>query len=478
MKPLCLSWTLTGVMLVASAYAATAFAQVPVGTVIYDFDTGTTGFVCDPDDWTFFGNPTTDFGSTVDVEDGHGVFHAGDWTLCEQLNPPSACQFMGSIIGIIRPCTTGQTVGVADADLDLSLGTGLSVRVRVDWSSGFGGTPGARVSLELRDDDGTNAVVPGLLPPKPYVNRMIPLTEQWVTLTFPFAGLDFANDDAAEVGGVPGLDLANINDVKLLWRRFGAEDQNVFLFDNITLVGDAPKLWADADDDGDVGLDDYAALQRCFGADLTPTIAEDVLFDFESGEQGWQAFGVLTTDSGVTPNGSFGQGRFQVGDFDADTSGLMVSVSPDASTSGIDLSEYIGLKLDMRLLNVIGETPFAGTPEVRVAVGHGEAEFAQSVLVTDVYDTYTVMFADMTPTPTPADLAHPDLEIKLVMFKDGNTGVAELNFDEVTGIREVHSACEPLDSNYDGVIDLDDFSGFADCMQGVGVTDDFFPYCY
>lgn len=478
MKPRCLCLMSIGVTLAASAISSTASAQIPVGTVIYDFDTGTSGFVCDPDDWTFFGNPTTDFGSTVDVEDGHGVFHSGDWTLCEQFNPPSACQFMGSLIGIVRPCTTGQTVGVLDANIDLSLGTGLSIRVRGDWTSGFGGTPGARLSLELRDDDGTNAVVPGLLPAKPYVNRMVPVTEEWVTLQFPFVGLDFANDDAAEVGSVPGLDLANINDVKLLWRRFGAQDQNIFLFDNVTLVGDAPKLWADADGDGDVALDDYAAYQRCFGADLTPTIAEDVLFDFETGEQGWQAFGVLTTDSGVTPDGAIGQGRFHVADFDADTSGLIVSISPDANTSGIDLSEYIGLKLDMRLINVAGETPFSGLPEVRVAVGYSDTDFAQTFLVTDTYDTYTVMFADLTPQPTPADLANPDLAIKVVMFENNNTGVGELDFDEIIGIREVHSPCEPLDSNYDGVIDLDDYSGFSDCMQGEGVTDDFFPYCH
>jgi len=471
--------TSTGlVAMVASAFiGAPVVAQVAPGTIIYDFDTGTNAFVCDPDDWTFFGNPTTDFGSTLDVEDGHGVFHAGDWTFCEQLLPPESCQFMGSIIGIERACQ-GQPVGIPDANLDLSLGTGLSVRVFLNLDVGVGGTEGARLSLELEDDDGTNAVVPGIIPDKTYVNRMHPLTDEWETVTFHFAGLDTGIDDAAITGGTPGLDLANINKVKLLWRRFGAQDINVFLFDNITLVDSEPRLWADNNDDDDVDLADYAEFQRCFGADLTPTLQDEVLFDFESGTQGWQAFGVLTTDSGVTPDGSVGQGLFHVADFDADTSGLIVSVSPHASTTGIDMSEFEGMKLDMRLVDVAGETPFSGSPQVRVILGHDTEEFVETFSVTETYATYSFDFRDMEPRPTPADLADPGLQIKLVMLENNNSGVGELDFDEIVGVRATPSSCEPLDANSDETIDLDDFASFADCMLGADVTTDFFSFCY
>jgi len=476
MKPTSTGSIAVMVLLAWAVFAPPVFGQIAPGTIIYDFDTGTNSFVCDPDDWTFFGNPTTDFGSLTEVEDGHGVFHAGDWTLCDQFLPPSSCQFMGSIIGIERPCL-GQPVGIPDANLDLSLGTGLSVRVFLDLSNGIGGTEGARYSLELEDDDGTNAVVPGLVSSKPYVNRMHPLTDEWETVTFHFAGLDTTIDDAA-IAGTNGLNLESINKVKLLWRRFGAQDINVFLFDNITLVDSAPQLWADHDDDGDVDLANYAEFQRCFGADLTPALVDEVLFDFESGLEGWSAFGVLTTDSGVNPLGSVGQGLFHVADFDADTSGLIVSLSERASTTGFDLSEYQGMKLDMRLVDVLGETPFAGTPEVRVILGHGANEFVASFNVTNTYATYSFDFRDMTPRPTPADLADPDLQIKLVMLENGNTGVGELDFDEITGIRSVASICEPLDANRDEFIDLDDYATFSDCALGADVTADFFSFCY
>ena len=242
---------------------AMASAQIQPGTVIYDFETVNNS--CYPDNWTFFGNPQTDFGLDGDAEDGAGAFQAVDWTVCDLIGG-GQCQWAGSAVGIglfSHPhCTPG---GVADANLDLSLGTGLSIRMKLDTVSG-GGFPGARLQVQLVDADGTAAVTPRAIVANPSVNRMPLLTEEWTTVVFPFAGLDWANDnDDAVVGAVPGLNLAHIKEIKLLWRRSAGDGTNVFRFDEITL-SDAPVLpWADRNADGDVDLDDYAVFQMCFG---------------------------------------------------------------------------------------------------------------------------------------------------------------------------------------------------------------------
>lgn len=240
--------------------------QIPPGTVIYDF-TDPNGNTCYPDDWTFFGHPQTDFGFDGDAEDGEGAFQAADWFGCELAGLPQ-CQWVGSAVGIgvfTHPhCVPG---GVDDANLDLSLGTGITMRVKNNITVGFGGTLGARVTLELVDADGTQAVTPRNVLQNPAVLRAPLLSDDWETLTFWFAGLDSAFDnDSAIAGAVPGLDLANITEVKLLWRRYDGNDVNVFEFDQITLIDDQPISWADADLDGDIDCYDLAERQVCAGA--------------------------------------------------------------------------------------------------------------------------------------------------------------------------------------------------------------------
>ena len=234
------------------------------GEVIYSFDASTNG--CYPDQWTFFGISQTDFGFYADAEDGGGAFQAVDWTTCDiYYGPVNGCKWAGSAIGVgvfnHPQCTPG---GVSDANLDLSLGTGLSIRLREDISAG--GTTGARVQVQLVDADGTTAVSPRTIIAHPAVNRTQPVPEAWTTVNFFFAGLDWANDnDDADAGAVPGLDLSHIKEIKFLWRRYTAAGINVFAFDEITLINAAPVLWADDTSNGTVDVADYAGLQECFG---------------------------------------------------------------------------------------------------------------------------------------------------------------------------------------------------------------------
>lgn len=244
--------------------APSAQAQIAPNTVIYDFNTVLN--TCYPDNWTFFGYPQTDFGQDTQAEDGLGAFQAADWTECDLLGQPQ-CIWMGSAVGIgpfAHPqCTPG---GVSDANLNLSLGTGFSVRVKLDTNVGFGGIPGARLQVQLVDNDGTTAVLPRVIVGKPTINRAIPVPEVWTTLVIPFASLDWANDnDDAIAGTVPGLNLSHIKEIKFMWRRQTGDGVNVFKFDEITLLNTPIAPWGDRDSDGDVDLKDYARFQACFG---------------------------------------------------------------------------------------------------------------------------------------------------------------------------------------------------------------------
>jgi hypothetical protein len=264
-----------------------AFAGDPIEPgVIFGFDTHTE--FCDPDYWSFFGNPTTDFGSNGTSPDGHAVFTTGNWTTCDAIYGFSNCQFLGSKHGGGRMCC-GQPLcgglgsGIDDADLNLSLGTGLTMMVKLVLPEGdnppaSAGTPGVRLQAQLVDTDFygspgtcTTAVVPGRnVVGRPYVNRMYPLSgeQEWETITIWFAGLDWSWD-AAAIAGINGFDISDIYQMKLIWRRGATSmNRNQIIFDQITLIDDPPVLWADADQDQDVDLTDFSALQECYGADL------------------------------------------------------------------------------------------------------------------------------------------------------------------------------------------------------------------
>jgi len=287
----CLAILVAGIVTAAVwADAPGPRTQIQPGAVIYAFNPG--GNTCYPDNWTFFGYPQTAFGFTADTEDGGGAFQAADWTGCDLEGLPQ-CQWVGSAVGIgpfAHPqCTPG---GVSDANLDLSLGTGITVRIRDIITDGLGGTLGARLQVELVDDDGTDAVISRNVPLNPAVNRPFPLTDSWQTYTVYFDSLDaFWDNDSSVAGTVPGLNLAHIKEIKFLWRRYTAEGVNVYQFDNITLTNEQPIPWADRNSDGDVDLADFAEFQAAFATTPDVTTAKlDANYDGAIDLLDWQVW--------------------------------------------------------------------------------------------------------------------------------------------------------------------------------------------
>ncbi|MCB9850187.1 MAG: hypothetical protein H6817_05730 [Phycisphaerales bacterium] len=473
-----------GVLLICAARSSAG--PVAPGTVIFDFNINTNG--CDPDNWNFFGTPTTDFGPDPDAQDGHGAYHSGNWLI------PGG-PFLGQGVGI-GPFAPGQPLcgvngsGIADIDLDLSLATALTIKVRLELPEEPpfpAGTAGVRMQFQLIDSNAlltgpeasdTVAVLPGDVPGRPWVDRRIEPgdVQAWETFTIPLAGLDAGYDVDAVAGDTP-FDLSDIKAIRMIWRP-GPDTTlvNVIHFDEITAIDDPVYPWGDSDHDADVDLADFGKVQECYGVDLTPTHPTAVVYDFESGDQGWGSFGPYSTDSGLIAGGSSGQGRYHIADFDLSTTGFGIV---DTSPLGVDLSAYTGLSVDVRMLNVPGETAFGGQREFDLALGIGEKEFIVTDLqATTDYQTFAVNFYELAPQPTIEELSDPNLEIKLIVRSDGKSGVLELDYDQVTGIQTVQSPCLPLDANRDGAIDTDDMLNFQECLLGPGVTDGFYPWCY
>ena len=470
--------------LVLLAIVAGASAEVVTpGTILYDFDSNVTsnGYVCDPDNWNFFGAVTTDFGSDLDAQDGHGAFIAGNWTL-------AAGWGMGAGVGI-GPFPAGQPLcgarehGIGDINKDLSLGTGVTMLVKLrlppgDFPPDTAGTPGVKLQFQLLDDDGTEAVIPGSVFGKPWVKRTYAPVEAWEKVTFYLAGLDSSFDDAAVGGTIPGLDLNNIHAIRLIWRRGATSaNSNVLHWDEIKLIDTPPVLWGDRDNDGDVDLKDFAMFQECLGINLTPDHPETVLFDFQNGAQGWTSFGDFTTESGMLAGGSVGQGRYHVADFDAPVVGWGIGdISPV-----LDLSSYTGMKVDLRLVDVAGHPAFSGWREFDFILEVGAAKECKKTFdATNAYATYSVNFSELNPQPAAEELAAA--RIKLIVRKIGsqgtNSGTVELDYDQVTAIATVPSDCKSMDADLDNDVDLDDSLNLSSCLQGPAVTAGFYPWCY
>ncbi|MBN1513476.1 MAG: hypothetical protein JXB13_15780 [Phycisphaerae bacterium] len=317
----------TSIQRMALAGAAALLLGVPVFAgdpiepgIIFDFDTHTE--YCDPDYWSFFGYPTTDFGSNGTSPDRQAVSTTGNWTTCDAQYGFSNCQFLGSKHGggriLNQPLCQPYGSGIEDADLNLSLGTGITMMVKLVLPEGdnppaSAGTPGVRLQFQLVDTDFpgnpgacTTAVLPGRnVLGRPYVNRMYPLSgeQEWETITIWFAGLDWSWD-AAAIAGIDGFDISDICSMKCIWRRGDtSSNRNTIIFDEITLIDDPPVLWADADLDQDVDLTDFAMLQECFGADLaewTDCLNLDANRDGEIGEADYLNFNDCMLGSDVT----------------------------------------------------------------------------------------------------------------------------------------------------------------------------------
>ncbi len=154
-----------------------------------------------------------------------------------------------------------------------------------------------------------------------------------------------------------------------------------------------------------------------------------ILYDFESGSQGWGAFGVPTTDSGVIPDGSVGQGRFHSADFGLGGWGVI-----DVSPAGVDLSSYTGLSVDARWRNIPGYTPIPGVAELDFGIEVAGIEYyAPAVTLTSEYQTFSIDFAAIAPG---VDLSNTIIKLRVLSGPAGGTGIGELNYDQVTGIPE------------------------------------------
>ena len=196
-------------------------------------------------------------------------------------------------------------------------------------------------------------------------------------------------------------------------------------------------LCSDSNADDHVDLADYALFQAAFSSAPPPVI----LFDFESGSQGWASFGEGSTGNGLLPTGGSGgagpQGRYHRADFDTPT---MTYGFGDISPTGQNLSAYTGMSIDMRLRSHVPSDPFVGTPEVEFMLAIGYAEWAKTFTLADTYQTCTAAFTELAPQGTatqpitPAQLASPSLRIKLIMRKRTNHGQVELDYDQVMAI--------------------------------------------
>lgn len=225
---------------------------------------------------------------------------------------------------------------------------------------------------------------------------------------------------------------------------------NLWLFDSSAPVGNQSV---------DVLINDFQYIP------LPPT-DDSVLFDFESGAQGWQSFGVIGLANGELPaGGSVGQGRFHSGDFslsDQDHFGIV-----DISPAGQDLSSFVGLSVDALFRDVAGEPAFVGVKELDIVieVPSGEEFFAPNVTMTDTYQTFIVAFDDFQSSidslaPSITDLS--DAMIKLVVFNANGTGTAELVYDQIVGLGSINNADFDADFDVDG-------NDFLVWQRGAGV---------
>ena len=195
--------------------------------------------------------------------------------------------------------------------------------------------------------------------------------------------------------------------------------------------------------------------------------ADSLPFDFESGSnEGWGGFGAITVNSGVlpAPRGAGGTtGHYHKANFQDGVGFGMVSVSSQASSFpwGHDLTGFTGMSVDARFVSVTGtgnppaggpddleagQVPFTSTNPVEVEFALGiypGQEWAKKFTLTSSYQTFQVDFVDLVPqyystAPiTAAQLASPDLEIKLIIRNaPDRVGVGRLDFDNVQGTPE------------------------------------------
>jgi len=179
--------------------------------------------------------------------------------------------------------------------------------------------------------------------------------------------------------------------------------------------------------------------------------ADVVLYDFEGGTDLWWRFGGGTLDFGADPgNGSVGDGIYYVTSLDETLWGGAVR-SPDLGDAGYDMSMFTGFRADVQL-SVDGLDPAYPGPGPQVELmfqlpGYYEWAAHVDLPLDGTWHTISANFADLIPQNvatdpiTPAELARPDLEIR-VLLRNLNrdpgavAGKVRMRVDEVAAFPE------------------------------------------
>lgn len=171
----------------------------------------------------------------------------------------------------------------------------------------------------------------------------------------------------------------------------------------------------------------------CVVSSLAATArAELIISDFNSSPIGsgnprdnWFGFGAGSADFGITVDGSIGRGAYHVVDWASSTWGV-----GEISLVAVDVSAEDRVTLDARIVDLGGLT---GTPLIRFALDMpGGSEYSTpSVPLSGSYQTYSFDFTDLLLTigGEPLDLSAG--KPKLVFDKNGQTGLGQIDFDEI-----------------------------------------------
>lgn len=189
--------------------------------------------------------------------------------------------------------------------------------------------------------------------------------------------------------------------------------------------------------------------------------AQTILYDFETGDQGWGSFGTITTDSGLT-FGSSGQGRFHVGDFsldDLDPGNPLLWGIVDVSPLGVDLSPFSGFSVDVQFNSLPGFPDYTGDKILDIGIEIAGVEYYDTpVTMTEIYQTYTVNFSEFVPNGE--DLSSS--RIKLRILSSHGMGVGQIDYDQIIGV-DRRSGDFDNDGDFDGV-DVDALVGVIVAM--------------
>ncbi len=177
----------------------------------------------------------------------------------------------------------------------------------------------------------------------------------------------------------------------------------------------------------------------------------DVLFDFETGVQGWYRFGGGTLHFGpAAGEGSSGDGIVYVTNLNESLWGGAVK-SPDLPGVGIDMSQYTAFSADVQLSNDALDPVYPGPgPNVELMLnlpGYLEWTASYSLPVDGQYYTLSSTYADLVPSNaatapiTLAQLQDPSLEIRVLLRntqRDAGapSGKIRLRVDNVQAVPE------------------------------------------